>query len=192
MAGITITEPIARTKSTYGAQEALTQVASEGVLCDVGSVGVVDAEYDEAMKTGLGAFILANELKAALNTHAASGTAHTTTVDNVNFPITEADASTAALFYTLLSALILAYGLHDDDAELGVGWAYHAAQEAEDHSLASTTITTQDEAIAVLNDLKAKANAHIADLTAHGAATVLVVSEDAHLRKDVLDVPTVW
>lgn len=192
MAGIVITEPVARTKSTYGAQEALTQVPSEGVLCDVGSVGVVDAEYDEAMKTGIGVYTLVNELKARLNTHAASGTAHTTAVDNVNFPVSDADATTPATFYTLLAALILAYGLHDDDAELGVGWSYHAAQEAEDHSLASTTITTQDEAVAVLNDLKVKANAHIADTTAHGVATALATSADAHLRKDVLDVPTVW
>jgi hypothetical protein len=118
------------------------------------------------------AMALANALKATMNAHAADAAQHTTAVDNVNFPVVTADATSLATLLTLVGDLLTAYDVHDDDAELGAGWAYHAAQEAADHSLDSAVAPANlAEAIVRLNDLLAKYNAHDADAVCHGVGS---------------------
>lgn len=117
------------------------------------------------------AITLANELKADMNSHAADILEHTTAIDDVNFPIADADASDLASLITLVTSELTAYDAHDADAEAGTP-SYHAATEASDHSLASAVApTTLAECITRLNDLKAKYNAHDADSTAHGVGS---------------------
>ena len=113
-------------------------------------------------------FALANSLKTVMNAHAADLAEHATAIDDVNFPVATADATDLTTLLALTGALLTAYDVHDDDAELGVGWAYHIAQEAGDHTPVSVvTPTTLAEAITRLNDLKVKYNAHDADATCH-------------------------
>ncbi|MHA1972961.1 MAG: hypothetical protein ACTSW1_08210 [Candidatus Hodarchaeales archaeon] len=118
------------------------------------------------------AIALANSLKTVTNAHGADAGEHTTAIDNVNYPVTADDAVDLATVLALTGLLLTAYDVHDADAELGSSWAYHAAQEAGDHSLTSAvTPTTLAEATTRLNDLKAKLNAHDADGTTHGTDT---------------------
>ena len=57
----------------------------------------------------------------------------------------------------MVGAATSAYHEHDDDAELGVGWNFHPAQEASDHTLSSNApATTLAECITRLNDFKEK------------------------------------
>ncbi len=116
---------------------------------------------------------LANALKVSMNAHAADVLDHTTAADTVNYPIATADATNLATLKTLIGALLTAYDAHDADAELGVGWVYHAAQEVSDHSLTSAAIpTTYAECVTRLSDLLSKYNTHDADSTAHGVGSV--------------------
>lgn len=115
------------------------------------------------------AITLANSLKTVMNAHAADAAEHTGAegADDVNFPVTTADASDLATLLALSGDLLTAYDEHDADAE-AVTPDFHAATEAGDHSLTSAvTPTTLQEAVTRLNDLKAKFNAHDADSTAH-------------------------
>jgi hypothetical protein len=116
------------------------------------------------------AITLANALRVTMNAHAAhrlGPPAVHATADATNFPIT-AVASDLTTLLVLAGLLLSKYDAHDADAELGVGWAFHIAQEAGDHSLVSAvTPTDLSEAITRLNDLKAKFNAHDADATCH-------------------------
>ena len=117
------------------------------------------------------AITLANSLKTVTNAHGADGTDHTTAVDNVNYPVSEADATDLATLLVLAGGLLTAYDAHDTDAEQGSP-AYHALTEGGDASLVSAvTPTTLQEAITRLNDLKAKLNTHDADSTAHGVGS---------------------
>lgn len=93
-------------------------------------------------------------------------------VDGVVANATITDQNGLASMVTLLSDLLAKYDVHDDDAELGVGWSYHAAQEASDHTPTDVTAPkTLDDIITKVNDLKSKYNAHDADGTAHGVAS---------------------
>lgn len=110
---------------------------------------------------------LANSLKVLLNAHGADTAMHST-ADTTNFPITTADATDLDTLYTLTAALLTAYAGHDDDAELGVGWAFHRAQEMTNYSLSSIIApTTQEEAVTRLNELRAYFNSHDADNVCH-------------------------
>ncbi len=115
------------------------------------------------------AIVLANDLKASINASYADAADHTTAPDAVNVITSPAPLTEAALI-TLIAEMLLDYDAHDTDAELGIGWAYHAAQEAVDHSLASVVAPVNlQECITRLNDIKAKFNAHDADAICHGA-----------------------
>lgn len=118
------------------------------------------------------ALLLAEALRTHMDAHAADAADHTTAVDNVNFPLASPTATELVTLIALVTEMLLAYDAHDDDAELGALWAYHAAQEAGDHSLASTVApTTLAECITRLNDIKAKYNGHDADATCHGVGS---------------------
>ncbi len=130
-------------------------------------------EHDQTLGLAM-ACALANDVKSMYNTHIASDTAHTTAPDTVNV-VTAADATTLVGLLALVNDMITQYVAHDDDAELGAAWLYHAAQEAGDHSLISTVpVVGISTAIVMLTDMKAKINAHIADTTAHGVATTAI------------------
>jgi len=114
------------------------------------------------------AIALANSLKTITDAHAVDAAEHTSGADTTNYPIVAADATDLTDLITLVTELLTAYDAHDADAELAGAWAFHVAQEAGDHSLASAVApTTLNECITRLNDLKAKYNAHDADGTAH-------------------------
>ena len=92
------------------------------------------------------------------------------TKDDVNIitddiPITEAQLKIA------IGNLLTTYDVHDDDAELGGGWAYHIAQEESDHSLLSTSDPT--DLAGCIESLKIFLkifNGHEGDETAHSSA----------------------
>ena len=68
----------------------------------------------------------------------------------------------------LLAEALADYDPHDADAELGIGWSYHPAQETSNHSLTSITAPmTIDECIEKANELKTQYNGHDGDATAH-------------------------
>lgn len=114
---------------------------------------------------------LANDLKSKFNSHIADATRHTSGADATN-TISAADATDFDTLVTLTTELLTDYDTHEGDAELASAWAYHAAQEASDHSLTSLEAPTSlFEINERLTDLKAKYNAHDADGTAHGAGT---------------------
>lgn len=148
--------------------------ALAGILPD-GSVGTMGVTADNSKTTsrdeniaGLASAIaLANSLKTITNAHGADAVEHSA-ADAVNYPIVADDAEGLVDVLILTGLLLTAYDGHDADAELASAWAFHGAQEAGDHSLASAvTPTTLSEALTRLNDLKAKYNAHDADSTAH-------------------------
>ncbi|MCP3681251.1 MAG: hypothetical protein GY861_01045 [bacterium] len=114
---------------------------------------------------------LANDLKALYNSHCADTSDHTTGADGTNL-VNSVDAYDLASLIVLVDDLLAAYDAHDDDAELGAGWAFHAAQEAGDHTPASVVSPTDlDECMTRLNDLKLKYNGHDADATCHGVGS---------------------
>ena len=109
----------------------------------------------------------ANSIQTTLNAHigdlAGGGADHNSS----------SGLSTASPAFDFDSLLVLTidltttYDTHDDDAELALP-VHHIAQEASDHSLDSLSEpTTLTEAVARLDDLKAKLNSHDADTTAH-------------------------
>lgn len=134
-------------------------------------IAVEDAKTtsrDENVAGLSSAVALANSLKTITNAHAADAAEHTTSADTTNYPITTSNATNLTDLIALVTALLTAYDAHDADAELAGSWAFHVAQEAGDHSLASAVApTTLNECITRLNDLKAKYNAHDADSSAH-------------------------
>jgi hypothetical protein len=114
------------------------------------------------------ALLLADALKATINAHYADAADHTTAIDNVN-TLVNPDPYDIPSLIALVSEMITSYVAHDDDAELGAAWAYHAAQEAADASLTSVVAPTDlQECITKLNDIKDNFNDHDADGTAHG------------------------
>jgi len=147
---------------------------------NVADTNYVDLRIEVSSTNGLAdAITLANDLKAKYNLHIADVTAHTASADATNV-ITSADATDLASLITLVTELLTDYDLHDDDAELGAAWVYHAAQEAADASPADTTAPTDlPECMYDLTNLKAEMDTHFADTTAHGAATTAVAADDA-------------
>lgn len=119
-----------------------------------------------------GAIALANDLKAKYNAHRVDVTEHTTAADNTHV-VTASDAYELDGLIALVTDLVTQYAAHNADAELGAAWVYHAAQNATTHVLSSTTTpTTLGECLTLLDDLKAKYNAHDADGTSHGTDTL--------------------
>ena len=115
---------------------------------------------------------LAVDVKNMFNDHFADVTEHLTAPDTVNV-ITEPDPVNLAGIIALVSEETANYILHDDDAELGAGWAYHDAQETGDHSLANIAAPgTIAQCITWLLDIKTKFNAHDADDQCHGTNTL--------------------
>jgi len=120
----------------------------------------------EANTAGLASSILlANALRGHMNTHAADGSEHkkggSATPDTVNFPVTTPIATDLATLKTLCLALFTAYAAHDVDAVGGTTYHNHAANA---HTLVSALIpATLAEAVARLNDLRAKYKLHFAD-----------------------------
>jgi len=119
--------------------------------------------------------LLANDLKAKMNAHAADATEHTTHIDATNFPVTTADASGTGptginSLITLTTSLLTAYAAHEADAALSSGWAFHKAQETASHALLSAAAPTNyTECHQRLMDLQVKFTAHDADTGAHAA-----------------------
>jgi len=118
------------------------------------------------------AIALANDLKVSINDSYADIADHTTAPDpNV---IASPNPLTIPALITIVTEMLVSYNAHDDDAEIaGPGpWAYHAAQEAGDHTLASVAAPVNlQECITRLNDIKAKFNGHDADATCHGVGS---------------------
>lgn len=115
------------------------------------------------------AIVLANSLRTNYNAHvndiSGAGSDHISI--QTAALVTAAAATDFETLITLVNDLVAKYELHDGDAEL-VTPTFHIAQEASDHSLASLNeVFTLSEAIVVLDDFKAKFNAHDADTNAH-------------------------
>lgn len=151
-----------------------------GVLYGIACEDAKTTSVEENVAGLSSSITLANELKADMNSHAADTSDHTAAADDVNYPVSEADASDLTSLIALVSAELTAYDAHDADAEAATP-TYHAAQEAADASLASAVApTTLAECITRLNDLKAKFNTHDADSTAHGVGSQYqIASADA-------------
>jgi len=113
---------------------------------------------------------LANDLKAKINASFADIAAHTTAPD----PNTIAAPNPVTLvgLIALVTEMLTDYDAHDDDAELAAGWAYHAAQEAGEHTLASVVAPVNiADCITRLLDIKVKFNGHDADAVCHGVGS---------------------
>jgi len=129
------------------------------------------------------ALMLAWDIRRQMNLHAASDVTHAT-ADGVNFPVGASDPLDLTALLTFTALLITAYSAHEADAALPAGWAYHIAQESGSHALASTTPpTTLILAVAMLNDMKTKFNAHAVDFSAHNAPAVGNVTTSAALNE---------
>jgi hypothetical protein len=131
-------------------------------------IDAVVASLNISDQNGLmSAITLANEIKLDMNAHAADLTRHAA-ADTTNFPLTEADADDLSSLLTLTNAIITAYTGHDTDALLASGWAFHVAQESPSNALTSTAVVTDiTTAVARLNDIKSKFNAHDTNSTTH-------------------------
>lgn len=115
---------------------------------------------------------LYNKLVVAMNAHAADATMHTTAPDTVNFPLAETPVSTLAQLEAALGLMHTAYVAHNADAIASSAWAYHVAQGTTHAVANSTAITTLVLAVAKVNDLVAKFNAHDLTLTAHAVTNL--------------------
>jgi len=82
-----------------------------------------------------------------------------------------ANPTNLSTLVTFVNVLRQGFALHDADADLGAAWQYHFADEVGPHlpNLA-LPLTTLVEAIAVLTDLHAVYDAHIAENATHNAA----------------------
>lgn len=178
----------------------LAKIAA-GIIVGIEIVDAKTTSRDENIAGLASAIALANSLKTVTNAHAADATEHVAGADATNYPVATADATDLATLLALSGALLTAYDVHDDDAELAAAWLYHEGQETGNHTPTSVvTPTTLNEAITRLNDLKSVYNAHDADAAAHlvgsahqeatvdaalGAA-ILVTSADALPGDDVI------
>jgi hypothetical protein len=146
----------------------MSKLAS-GILVGVATEDALTTSREENIAGLASAIALANTLKTHLNAHGADGTDHTTHIDDTNFPVTAPDATNISTLLTLVGSMLIKYAAHEADAALVSGWAFHKAQEAISHALASAVApTTLQQAITRLNDLQTKYNSHDADASAHG------------------------
>lgn len=120
---------------------------------------------------------LANDFKLRYSNHIADATEHGNGADGTN-TVAAADATDLTTLITLVTELLTDYDVHEDDAELGAGWAYHNAQESTDHTPASTAAPTDLNTCTIrLLDLQVKFNAHDADSLAHTAGSLYQLVE---------------
>ena len=118
------------------------------------------------------AILLANSLQTVMNAHAADTPGEHAAADVINFPNATPIASNLPTLLTLTGALLTAYAAHNADAMLVGGWAFHIAQ-VNNHALASAVApVTLQEALARLNDLKAKYNAHQTSAVSHSTGNL--------------------
>lgn len=154
---------------TYAGAGEVRVAASEDLPAGVLMTGFPNINHPGQFTSGelQDSIILANALKATMNSHAADATEHPGGADIVNFPVATADASNLTTLVTLVGDLLTAYAGHDDDAE-DPSPTYHQATEAADHSIwAGSAPTDLPGCIEWLNELKVRYNAHDADATAH-------------------------
>jgi len=109
-------------------------------------------------------------LLTVMNAHAADAGEHTTGADAVNFPVSLVSTDIADLILAV-DEKITAYVAHNVDAQLGIGWAFHAAQQAGNDLASAVTPTSLEECLARLNDIKAKYNTHESSGTSHGVGS---------------------
>jgi len=156
-----------------------------------------------------GCVIVLNDLKTQLNLHMAdvavhgSGDSELETANaaayveehiSAHSVIATADADDLSSLITLTSAIQDSYALHDVDTELADSWVYHNAQEDADVSLTSeVNPTTRAVAIAVLNDIKAKLNTHMADAVTHtnGDSVIESVADAAEVEEHIAEFTTI-
>lgn len=141
--------------------------------CRIKALGKSKSELQSAIE-------LANDIRDKLNAHYNDYGTGTEEHDALETLITQAYAKDLGSLQDLTEALLDSYDDHDDDAEQAVP-TVHVAQEAGDHSLASTAKpTTLAECHTRLEDLRTKVNAHVADGTAHenGDSTTITISGD--------------
>lgn len=118
-----------------------------------------------------GAIDLANSIKSKFNSHRADVGAHLTLADTVNV-INATDAYDEATLITLTNQIVTKYAAHNADAALAASWVYHDGQNSTSHTLSSTTTaTTIDQCITLLDDIKTKFNGHDADSGSHGTTS---------------------
>lgn len=140
---------------------------------------------------------LVNELRTDYELHRADAAQHTTGVDAVNV-ITAPAATDFITAYNLAVDIMTQYIAHNADAELGVGWAYHAAQNTTPHTLTFGAIAyTSTALVAALTEIRSKYNAHDHDPTSHGVQDlhqiIAAVAEEAWalsiygIREDITD-----
>jgi|GEM_PF-3265142 len=137
---------------------------------------VIDSTPDVVL--GLASdILLANDLKAKMNAHAANASAHTTAIDNVNFPIVTADAAGTGhtgmtSLIALTTSLLTAYAAHEADAALSSGWAFHKGKETASHALLSAAApanyTECHQRLMFLSDRYNTSSGHDYDSGAHG------------------------
>lgn len=151
-----------------------SHVGNDGTNVDAVVASSTAADSDSADT----ALALAEDIQTKFNAHAADATQHTTAIDNVNFPeTTEIEDLVSLLVFTNL--MITAYSIHEDDAALTESWVYHKGKETGTHALTSEiSVTDLPTAITMLNDMKDKMNAHDADASAHGKASLHQITAD--------------
>jgi len=158
-----------------------------------GIIGLFERKYDKAMLINnpdeqrvvmgdhINSAFYGNDAVKSIWDNLAGNEAQLYIKSHVGFNGTDIDAVVAnktitdqeglASLITLLTDELIAYDAHDADAELGIGWAYHAGAELADYSLVDASAPKNlADCISRLNDLKAKYNSHDADGTAHGVA----------------------
>jgi hypothetical protein len=110
------------------------------------------------------AIALCNSLFDTVNVHFADITEHT---NGAQSALTSAVAKDLTTLLARTIEIQDAYVDHDDDAILPSGWAYHIAQGTEYALVDETNPVNINDAIAVLNDIKAKLNLHMQDGVSH-------------------------
>lgn len=126
-----------------------------------------------ALATGI---TLSTELKTDMLLHAASlvrhGAAQSATVLTA-VPL----ATDLASLKVLVAALKVHFAAHNTDAILPSGWAYHAAQAADKVLATLAAPTTMAICLSILNDMKAKFNAHEILTTGHTGASASITAQ---------------
>ena len=137
------------------------------------SANMADTMSREENSAGLAsAILLANSLKTVMNAHAADTPGEHAAADGVNFPVATPNATNLATVLTLTGSLLTAYAAHNADAMLVGAWAFHIAQVNANALASAVAPVTLQEALARLNDLKAKYNAHQTSAVSHSTGNL--------------------
>ena len=163
-------------------------VDSEVTLSFVGSDDALTVDNDGNVAGLSSAIALANSVKATMNLHYADAGATGEEHLVADTAIAGADASDLASILSLAGEMLTSYAAHDDDAILATP-VLHQAQGTEKALTSAVTPTTLTEAIARLNDLKAKLNDHMDDATAHTAGDSAQEAEDDAAMGAAVNIP---